>query len=75
MNEIQNLPWQRVVAWAEEELKVLRKRIERLDCSHDETQVARGEIRALKNLLELPQKLAPQQVQTSPLGWSSGGDS
>lgn len=74
MNEIQSPPWQRVVAHVEEELKSLRSKLEKPDLSERDTQVVRGEIRALKRLLELPQTLAPQQTQLAPPGWPGGSD-
>jgi hypothetical protein len=72
VNEIQNLGWSRVKHWADEELKSLRSKLEAPVRSHEETQVIRGEIRALKRLIDLPVELAAQRPQIAPPGWPGG---
>lgn len=67
MTEIQNLSWAYVRTEAEKRLDDLRKKNDRVDLPEAETQALRGEIRALKWLLDLP-TLAAQKLQTPPPG-------
>lgn len=69
MNEIQNPAWPVVRQTLEDRLADARKRLENPSTEHSETQLLRGEIRALKRLLDLPEDLAAQQQQLAPPGW------
>lgn len=70
MNEIA-LEWSRVRAYAEQELERLRQRNDSVELGKKETAATRGEIRALKKLLDLPARVA-QAAQTEPQGFPSG---
>lgn len=67
MNEIQNLSWAAVRAEAQDRLEYLRKQNEDASLGPVETAALRGEIRALKWLLDLP-KLVALKLQTPPPG-------
>ncbi len=73
MNEIHRLTWPVVVARVEEELKSLRSRLESSSLDLRDTDITRGEIRALKKLLRLPEDLAAEQRSDAPPGWPGGG--
>ena len=62
MNEFSTLTWAYVHKWANDELSRLRVRNDSAELTHDETNALRGEIRALKRLLALPEEAA-RQVQ------------
>ncbi len=72
MNEIHNPPWAHVKKYAETELSSLRNRLESPATDHDQTQVLRGEIRALKRLLDLPQSLAEARPNPLPFPGTPG---
>lgn len=73
MNEIHRLTWPVVVAHIEKELLSLRNRLESSTLDPRDTDVTRGEIRALKKLLRLPEDLATEQPNDLPPGWPAGG--
>lgn len=77
MNEILNPPWAKVMAYAQDELTSARAKLEKPGATRDEDMVVKGEIRALKRLLDLPARLqaAAQQSQIAPLGFTSGDES
>lgn len=75
MNEILSPPWPVVRAQIVEKLEGLRTRLESPETDWPTTQVLRGEIRALKRLLGLPEELlAARQQITAPPGWPGGDD-
>ena len=75
MNEIHSIAWPVVRAHIEKELEGLRNRLESTNLDLSATQVVRGEIRALKRLLDLPQTLEEaRRQQTLPPAWSGGND-
>lgn len=75
MNEIHSIAWPVVRAHIEKELDGLRNRLESTNLDLSATQVVRGEIRALKRLLDLPQTLEEaRRQQTLPPAWSGGID-
>ena len=68
MNEIQNLSWAVVHAEASKKLESCRKRNDDIKLSPEETAALRGEIRALKWLLnDLPDQVL-QKLQMPPPG-------
>lgn len=74
MNEINSPPWAKVRVHVEEVLEGLRSKLESPTCDFAQTQILRGEIRALKRLLGLPEELAARQLSTTPPGWLGGDD-
>lgn len=60
MNEFSTLTWAHVQKWADEELSRLRTRNDSVELTPDQTASLRGEIRALKRLLALPEEAARQ---------------
>lgn len=56
MNEFSTLTWAHVQKWASEEIGRLRMRNDSIELTHDQTMTLRGEIRALKRLLALPEE-------------------
>ncbi len=46
--------WLAVVKWAEDQLKNHREYLEFVNVAHDESQILRGRIDELKELLDLP---------------------
>jgi ubiquinone biosynthesis protein UbiJ len=60
------LDWFKVKTWAEAEVEKLRQRNDSAEASYPDTQVIRGEIRALKRLLALPTTLAQQVSDELP---------
>lgn len=65
MNEFSNLSWAQVKQWAGEEIERLRQRNDSIDLTHEQTYVLRGEIRALKRLLALPEEAARKAQMAS----------
>lgn len=65
MNEFSNLTWAHVKTWAEGEVEKLRVRNDSMDLDHDQTVALRGEIRALKRLLDLPKRAAQDAEMAS----------
>jgi len=57
--------WQAIVHWAKVELANKVARLSDTELSHDATQVVRGEIKALRNLLAQPELAAQAQVEGS----------
>lgn len=53
--------WSYLTAWAERRLRAARAELEGVNCSHDRAQALRGEIGALKDLLDLPGRREPEQ--------------
>lgn len=75
MNEIHTIAWPVVRAHVEKELESLRARLESTNLDASATQVVRGEIRALKRLLDLPKDLEEaRRQQTLPPAWPGGND-
>lgn len=72
MNEILNPPWPVVRGQIVDKIESLRARLENAETDWPTTQVLRGEIRALKRLLGLPEELAARQQPTAPPGWPGG---
>ena len=72
MNEILNPPWPVVRGHIVDKIESLRARLENAETDWPTTQVLRGEIRALKRLLGLPEELAARQQPTAPPGWPGG---
>lgn len=66
MIEIHNPPWATVKAKLEADLAGLRSRLENTSLEYGDTQVLRGEIRALKRILDLPQTLAEARKTEAP---------
>ena len=64
MNEIQSLTWTAIAAWANEQIESLRKQNDAPQ-TPDETAALRGQIRALKRLLALPEELAQKSIKPS----------
>lgn len=62
MNEI-NLSWAAVVTWSQTELDRLRKQNDSLEMDLVQTAALRGEIRALKRLIDLPAAAARKAQQ------------
>ena len=54
--------WHQIVKWADEELAKCRQKNDALGLTSDETAALRGEIRALKKLIGLPQQVAREVV-------------
>lgn len=69
MNEIHRLTWPVVAAHIGKEIEILRTRLESLLPDPRDTDVTRGEIRALRKLLRLPEDLAAEQMTGAPPGW------
>jgi len=67
MDEIEynNPTWHKVAKWAEAELARARLRNDAVALSDDETKANRGEIRAFKRLLDLP-NVAARKVVSEP---------
>ena len=65
MNEILRLDWQVVKTEAQSRLEDLRKRNDSTELDASDTATLRGEIRALKWLLDLPKAVALKS-QTPP---------
>lgn len=65
MNEFSTLTWAHVQKWANDELSRLRVRNDSVELTHDETASLRGEIRALKRLIALPEEAARQAQMAS----------
>jgi len=65
VNEIAHLDWSRVRSEAEDRLNVLRKQNDSPELDPIQTAALRGEIRALKWLLHLPE-MAAVKSQTPP---------
>jgi hypothetical protein len=72
VNEISIPDWPRVKAAAEAKLISLRKRNDSTDLDAVETAALRGEIRALKWLIALPEEAA-RTAQTPPPAWPGDG--
>lgn len=72
MNVIHRLTWPVVVARIEDELKSLRSRLESSTLDLRDTDITRGEIRALKKLLRLPEDMAAEPQNDAPPGWPGG---
>lgn len=62
MNEFSTLTWAHVRKWASEEIERLRQRNDSVELTNEQTMSLRGEIRALKRLLALPEE-ATRKVQ------------
>lgn len=58
MNEFSTLTWAHVREWASKEVERLRQRNDSIELDREATCVLRGEIRALKRLLALPEEVA-----------------
>lgn len=54
--------WHQIRRWAEGEIEKARKKNDALGLSPEETSALRGEIRALKRLIGLPEAAARQVV-------------
>lgn len=65
MNEIPRLDWLVVKARVEQKLTSLRRQNDSTDLDPAKTAALRGEIRALKWLLDLPEQVA-RELQTPP---------
>ena len=66
MNEIPRLEWPTVKALAEEKLASLRKQNDSVELDAAQTAAVRGEIRALKWLLDLPVAVALKSHTPAP---------
>jgi len=71
MNGLLNMNWMsgdsvELMRWVTVELENKRVQLERIGLTHDETQVLRGEIKILKNLLAQPDMAAQGQVGSHP---------
>lgn len=62
MIDFSNPAWHRVREWAEQELSKARVKNDALGLTIEETSALRGEIRALKRLIGLPQQAAREVV-------------
>ena len=62
MNEI-NLSWAAVATWAQSEMDRLRKQNDSTELDPVQTAALRGEIRALKRLIDLPAAAARKAQQ------------
>lgn len=62
MIDFSNPVWYRVREWAEQEVAKARVKNDALGLSVEETAALRGEIRALKRLIGLPEKVARDVV-------------
>jgi len=58
--------WLEVRRWATEELDAKRGLLEQPQLTHDESNVLRGEIKVLKNLLAQPEMAAQAKVEAAP---------
>lgn len=58
VNEFSTLNWAYVQKWAGQEIDRLRAKNDSMELDHDQTTSLRGEIRALKRLLALPEEAA-----------------
>lgn len=58
--------WQETHRWLTEELDAKRAKLEQPTLTHDETQVVRGEIKVLKNILAQPDMAAQGEVPVIP---------
>lgn len=65
MNEFSTLQWAHVQKWANDEIDRLRTRNDSIELTHDQTMTLRGEIRALKRLLALPEEVARKSQMAS----------
>lgn len=65
MNDTSTLTWPFVVTWAQSEIERLRKQNDSVDLGLEHTTAIRGEIRALKRLLDLPEAVARKNVAKS----------
>ncbi len=65
MNEFSNLTWADVRQWAQTEIEKLRVRNDSSELTHEQTVALRGEIRALKRLLDLPKRVAQEAEMAS----------
>ena len=66
MNEFSTLTWAHVREWAGKEIERLRQRNDSTELDHDQTCFIRGEIRALKRLLALPEEAARKPNMAPP---------
>lgn len=66
MNEFSNLQWAHVQKWASDEIERLRLRNDSVELTTEHTCALRGEIRALKRLLALPEEVARKSQMASP---------
>lgn len=71
MNEIHNLSWAHVSNEVKERLEYLRKQNDSVDLNPEQTAALRGEIRALKWLLDLP-VAAALKLQMQPPAMPGG---
>jgi hypothetical protein len=58
VNEFSTLTWAHVREWASKEIERLRQRNDSMELDREATCAIRGEIRALKRLLALPEEAA-----------------
>ena len=65
VNEFSNLNWAHVQQWASDEIVKLRLRNDSTELTHEQTVALRGEIRALKRLLALPEEVARKAEMAS----------
>ncbi len=62
MIDFSNPVWHKVRVWAEQEIAKARTKNDALGLTIEETSALRGEIRALKRLIGLPQQAAREVV-------------
>jgi hypothetical protein len=65
VNEFSNLTWADVRQWAQTEIEKLRVRNDSTELDYEQTLAVRGEIRALKRLLDLPKRAAQEAEMAS----------
>ncbi len=65
MNEFSTLTWAHVQKWAGDEIERVRLRNDSVELTYEQTMALRGEIRALKRLLALPEEVARKSQMAS----------
>jgi hypothetical protein len=65
VNEFSTLTWAHVQKWASDEIERVRLRNDSVELTYEQTMALRGEIRALKRLLALPEEVARKSQMAS----------
>jgi hypothetical protein len=60
--------WAKVEAWAKKELEAVRVKNDSIGLSPEETAAYRGEIRLLKRILDLPNRVT-REVEAPPVSY------
>lgn len=66
MIDFQSTTWHQIVRWTEDQLKRAREKNDAM-LAPDETAALRGEIRALKRIIDLPKSAARERAVTPDL--------